>query len=224
MRGAGGFPGGRDDDVSRPRAIAPRGWQRMLSGRRLEILDPSPLDVELDDIAHGIARVARWNGQTTGAYPFSVAQHSCLVEAIALELSPAIDARCRLALLLHDASEYVVGDVVTPLKAALGERFKEIENRIQAAIFIAFGLPGELPAETRRIVKRADLCAAFVEATRLAGFSQQEAWRTFGRPDPVSDSIAPYLEPWATEVAADRFRERVRACLPAQQRGHPALL
>ena len=222
MRGVGGTSGGRDHDVSRPRAIAPRGWQRMLSGRRLEILDPSPLDVELDDIAHGIARVARWNGQTTGAYPFSVAQHSCLVEAIAGELSPAIDARCRLALLLHDASEYVVGDVVTPLKAALGERFKEIENRIQAAIFIAFGLPGELPAEIRRLVKRADLCAAFLEATRLAGFSQAEAWRTFGRPEAVSDAFVPYLAPWSTDIAAERFRSRVRDCLAAKQAGHRA--
>lgn len=203
-------------------APVPRGWQRMLSGRRLEILDPSPLDVELGDIAHGIARVARWNGQTTGDSPYSVAQHCCLVEAIAAQMVPELDARTRLAILLHDASEYVVGDVVTPLKAALGEQFRQIEMRLQSAIYVAFGLPGEQPEEVRRLTKRADKSAAWLEATRLAGFSHDEARQVFGRPDHVAVDLDALLVPWPTEVAQLTFTERVRNCTSVnEQRSKP---
>ena len=204
------------------RMPAQRGWQRMLSGRRLEILDPSPLDVELDDIAHGIARVARWNGQTSGTFPFSVAQHCCLVEAIAARLSAELPASARLTLLLHDASEYVVGDLVTPLKTALGEGFRQIEGRIQSAIFIAFGLPAEPPDPLRQLVKRADRSAAGLEAIRLAGFSRDEALLVFGRPERLSAGMEELLEPWSSEKAEERFRARVLACLPEKQPGHAA--
>src|ERR1700736_1048194 len=85
-----------------------RAWQRMLSGRRLDLLDPSPLDVEIEDIAHGLARVARWNGQTKGSHAFSVAQHSVLVERITAELNPRLARTARLMALLHDAPEYVI--------------------------------------------------------------------------------------------------------------------
>ncbi|TDR94317.1 metal dependent phosphohydrolase [Enterovirga rhinocerotis] len=196
----------------------------MLSGRRLDILDPSPLDVELDDIAHGIARVPRWNGQTVGAYPYSVAQHSCLVEAIAAELDPGLTDAARLAVLLHDAPEYVVGDVITPLKAALGGAFGEIEHRLHAVIHIAFGLPPEASPELRRLIKRADRSAAWLEATSLAGFSLEEAVQTFGRPDTPPDNVGHLLEPWPTEDAQARFRARVLVCLPAKQVGHPRTL
>lgn len=196
----------------------------MLSGRRLDILDPSPLDVELDDIAHGIARLARWNGQTVGACSFSVAQHSCLVEAIAIELDPGLTPKARLAVLLHDAPEYVIGDVITPLKAALGELFVAIERRLQAAIHIAFGLPPETPAELRRLIKRADRSAAWLEATRLAGFSLDEAAQVFGRPEKLSEAVEALLDPWPTEAAEAGFRARVRACLALKQAGHPAPL
>lgn len=200
---------------------AQRGWQRMLSGRRLEILDPSPLDVELDDIAHGIARVARWNGQTRGSFPFSVAQHCCLVEAIAAEIDPGLGLGARLTLLLHDASEYVVGDLVTPLKAALGEPFKAIERRLQGAIFIAFGLPAEPPDELRHLTKRADRSAAWLEATRLAGFSQEEARQVFGRSDAFSEAIEPFLAPWPPEMAEEKFRARVEDCLARRAPASP---
>ncbi|MDB5589661.1 HD family hydrolase [Enterovirga sp.] len=195
----------------------------MLSGRRLDILDPSPLDVELDDIAHGLARVARWNGQTSGPFVFSVAQHSCLVEAIALEAEPALSGPQRLAVLLHDAPEYVMGDVITPLKAALGDHFRAIEGRLLGAVYLSFGLPAEPPAALARLIKRADRTAACLEATALAGFSQAEAATIFGRPDPVPDSVTALLAPWAPEDAAARFRERVAAAAPgtANRPGRP---
>ena len=130
---------------ARPAKTSARAWQRMLSGRRLDLLDPSPLDVEIDDIAHGLARVARWNGQTKGAHIFSVAQHVLLVEALARAKRPRLDARARLAVLLHDAPEYVVGDMISPFKAVIGDSYKAVEHRLLAAIHLRFGLPATLP-------------------------------------------------------------------------------
>ena len=187
------------------RDAPPRAWQRMLSGRRLDLLDPSPLDIEIGDIAHGLARVARWNGQTPGAHIFSVAQHSLLVEAIAHNLKPDLAPRWRLAMLLHDAPEYVVGDIISPFKAVLGDGYKSIENRILAAIHLHFGLPPELPDVHHRLLKRADQAAAYLEATRLAGFGHDEARRYFGRPQGVPADLD--LTPWPANVAEQRFRD-----------------
>jgi 5'-deoxynucleotidase YfbR-like HD superfamily hydrolase len=167
--------------AKRPEA-APRAFQRMLSGRRLDLLDPSPLDVEIEDIAHGLARVARWNGQTTGAQIFSVAQHSVLVESIAADLDPGMPARWRMMALLHDAPEYVIGDMISPFKAVIGHDYKAVENRILAAIHMRFALPATTPAALVKITKQADRAAAFIEATRLAGFTVAEAEQFFGRP------------------------------------------
>jgi 5'-deoxynucleotidase YfbR-like HD superfamily hydrolase len=190
-------------------AGAPRAWQRMLSGRRLDLLDPSPLDIELEDIAHGLARVARWNGQTEGPHIFSVAQHSLLVEAIAGHLSPDISARGRLTLLLHDAPEYVIGDIISPFKAVIGDAYKAVEGRLLAAIHLRFGLPAEAPAPLRRLIKQADRQAAFLEATRLAGFEREEAIRFFGRPEPLPRSVSALVAPWPVEDAEARYRQRV---------------
>jgi len=162
----------------------PRAWQRMLSGRRLDLLDPSPVDIEIEDIAHGLARVARWNGQTQGPHAFSVAQHSLLVADIVRRLKPALDTRFELAALLHDAPEYVVGDLISPFKAAVGIDYKAFELRLLAAIHIRFGLPARLPEAMTALIKRGDRVAAFYEATRLAGFSPPEAFKYFGRPGP----------------------------------------
>src|SRR5216110_3044067 len=151
--------------------VANRAWQRMLSGRRLDLLDPSPLDIEIADIAHGLARVARWNGQTSGAHIFSVAQHTLLVETVMREQIPRVDVAFRLAALLHDAPEYVIGDMISPFKAVLGGDYKAVEKRLLAAIHIRFGLPPVLSAEIERQIKEADRGAAFLEATELAGFS-----------------------------------------------------
>ena len=163
-------------------AKPPRAWQRMLSGRRLDLLDPSPLDVEIEDIAHGLARVARWNGQTTGPHIFSVAQHSLLVEHIASSLDIGIGARGALYALLHDAPEYVIGDMISPFKAALGVDYKAFENRLLAAIHLRFGLPATPRPDLVDQIKQADRIAAYLEATQLAGFSVDEARRFFVSP------------------------------------------
>jgi uncharacterized protein len=159
-----------------------RAWQRMLSGRRLDLLDPTPFDVEIEDIAHGLAFVARWNGQTSGEWPYSVAEHSLLVEEIFSAASPDPSLRWRLAALLHDAPEYVIGDMISPVKAVLGEGYGALDSRIAAAVHLRFGLPGILPREVKAAIKRADKVSAWLEATRIAGFSVPEADRLFGRP------------------------------------------
>ena len=167
----------------------PRAWQRMLSGRRLDLLNPSPLDVEIEDIAHGLARVARWNGQTRGDHAFSVAQHSLLVESIASHLDPKLARQWRLASLLHDAPEYVIGDMISPFKAAVGLDYRAFEKNLLAAIHVRFGLPAELPERVTKLIKRADKIAAYYEATGLAGFSRAEARRFFGQPRGLSSAL-----------------------------------
>ena len=180
----------------------------MLSGRRLDLLDPSPLDVEIADIAHGLARVARWNGQTEGAHIFSVAQHSLLVEAIARQRA-RLDRASRLGVLLHDAPEYVIGDMISPFKAVIGDAYKAVEARLLAAVHLRFGLPVKLPDDLVALVKAADRAAAYLEATRLAGFSASEAQRFFGRPPKFSVAVErDYLTPWPAEIAEKRYLDR----------------
>jgi 5'-deoxynucleotidase YfbR-like HD superfamily hydrolase len=159
----------------------PRAWQRMLSGRRLDLLDPTPVDIEVEDIAHGLAFVARWNGQTRGDWPYSVAEHSLLVEEIyaRFEASP----KWRLAALLHDAPEYVIGDMISPVKAAVGPGYGELDARLTAAVHLRFGLPSVLPAAVKKAIKAADKISAWLEAVQIAGFTEAEADRFFGRPD-----------------------------------------
>ncbi len=189
---------------------APRAWQRMLSGRRLDLLDPSPLDVEIEDIAHGLARVARWNGQTSGAHIFSVAQHTLLVEAMARMRTPRLDRRRRLAVLLHDAPEYVIGDMISPFKSVIGDAYKGVEARLLAAIHLRFGLPVQRETELEALIKQADRSAAYLEATRLAGFAAAEAQRFFGPPPKLTVAVErDYLTPWPAEVAEERLRERL---------------
>lgn len=181
----------------------------MLSGRRLDLLDPSPFDVEIDDIAHGLARVARWNGQTHGPHAFSVAQHALLVLAIGEQIAPDCAPQTRLVLLLHDAPEYVIGDMISPFKAIIGGDYKAVEARLMSAIHLRFGLPAEPTVEEVKLTKKADHRAAFLEATHLAGFSVDEALRLFGRPDEVLiEQVKSYLEPWPVELAQSRFLER----------------
>jgi 5'-deoxynucleotidase YfbR-like HD superfamily hydrolase len=185
-----------------------RAWQRMLSGRRLDILDPSPLDIELSDIAHGLARVARWNGQTIGDFPFSVAQHSILVLEIFRTLDPDADERAQLYALLHDAPEYVMGDIISPFKTVMGGNYKEVEGRLQAAIYLRFSLGAVPPTGLARRIKRADKAAAYFEAVRLAGFDPAEARRFFGEPTVPAfdlDAFDRLIRPWPTREAYDRF-------------------
>ena len=187
---------------------APRAWQRMLSGRRLDLLDPSPLDIEIEDIAHGLARVARWNGQTKGDQPFSVAQHSVLVEDFLAHVWPKSSATDRLGALLHDAPEYVIGDMISPFKNALGVDYRQFEARLEAAIHIRFGLPTKMSVELKARIKAADQSAAFYEATRLAGFDIDEALDFFGAPPP---GAAPDMAPLSPTDAQAQFLERFAA-------------
>ena len=188
----------------------------MLSGRRLDLLDPSPLDVEIEDIAHGLARVARWNGQTDGAHIFSVAQHTLLVEALARARWPRLDARARLAIVLHDAPEYVIGDMISPFKAVIGDAYKGVEARLLAAIHIRFGLPAKLSGEIERMIKAADRSAAYLEATKLAGFGAADAKRFFGSPPRLVPAIErDFLTPWPAGTAERRYLERITTLMRA---------
>lgn len=185
-----------------------RAWQRMLSGRRLDILDPSPLDVEIGDIAHGLARVARWNGQTKGDYAYSVAQHSVLVLDLFQNHNPGASAAASLHALLHDAPEYVMGDIISPFKAAMGGNYKEVENRLLAAIHVRFSLSAVPPATLVKQIKKADREAAYFEAVHLAGFEQAEARQLFGTPSLPEfdlDQFERLIRPCPTREAHDRF-------------------
>lgn len=186
----------------------PRVWQRMLSGRRLDLADPSPMDVEIEDIAHGLARVARWNGQTKGANAFSVAEHSVLVEALCRELEPKLSAQDCLTALLHDSPEYVIGDMISPFKALLGDGYKEIESRLQEAIHIRFGLRPVTTQKLKKLIKRADHISAWHEAVQLAGFSETEANKFFGR-RPAGIELK--LKPLPPGKAQALFLERYHA-------------
>ena len=183
-----------------------RAWQRMLSGRRLDILSPSPLDIEIEDIAHGLARVSRWNGQTKGKYGLSVAQHAVLVEEILSRNAPQLSQKWRLAGLLHDAPEYVIGDMITPFKAALGAKYRQIEDSLQKAVHIRFGLPPDLPPGIAHSIKRADRMSAYIEATQLAGFSEADAKRLFSKPRGTPADYG--LVPLPPEKAARAFLRR----------------
>ncbi|MFC5583891.1 YfbR-like 5'-deoxynucleotidase [Nitratireductor kimnyeongensis] len=195
--------------VSSSKTTPPRAWQRMLSGRRLDLLDPSPLDIEISDIAHGLARVARWNGQTEGDHAYSVAQHSLLVEDIFCRITRDVTPECAMAALLHDAPEYVIGDMISPFKATLGDDYKSVEKRLQRAIHLRFTLPPDLPAKLKKAIKRADQIAAFFEATQLAGFGVAEASRFFGRPRGMSPEEL-RLEPHPPKLAQAAFLERFK--------------
>lgn len=201
-------PGAPRRRSARPSQQQDRAWQRMLSGRRLDLLDPSPIDIEIVDIAHGLARVSRWNGQTKGIYPMSVAQHSVVVERLVSRNAPKLDRRWRLAALLHDAPEYVIGDMITPFKYALGGIYREIEDRLSVAIHIRFGLPATLSEPVTRAIKRADRMAAWLEATQLAGFSEQEAAKILRRPRATPENMR--LRPVSPDQAADMFLKKFR--------------
>ncbi len=161
----------------------PRAWQRMLSGRRLDLLDPTPMDIEIQDIAHGLAFVARWNGQTMGDFAYSVAEHSILVEKLFTRMNPNAGVKWQLAALLHDAPEYVIGDMISPVKAAVGPDYGALDERLTAAIHIRFGLPAQIPTLIKKQIKKADLVSAWMEAVQIAGFTMDEADRLFTRPD-----------------------------------------
>lgn len=188
----------------------PRAWQRMLSGRRLDLLDPSPLDVELADIAHGLARVARWNGQTRGDHAFSVAQHSLIVETVFCRMNAAASPDDMLMALLHDAPEYVIGDMISPFKSVVGGGYKSVEKRLEAAVHLRFALPPQASRDLKDRIKKADTVAAYFEATELAGFSMAEAQKFFGLPRGISRDMIE-IDPVPALEAQSRFIARFEA-------------
>lgn len=189
-----------------------RAWQRMLSGRRLDLLDPTPMDIEIEDIAHGLAFVARWNGQTHGDFAYSVAEHSLLVEDILMRIAPKTPPKWRLAALLHDAPEYVIGDMISPVKSAVGPGYEELDKRLSAAIHVRFGLPAAIPVATKKLIKRADRVSAWMEAIQIAGFSEAEADKFFGKPDPaIASGLS--IELRAPKLVRADFTKRVEALL-----------
>lgn len=195
-------------------ATPPRAWQRMLSGRRLDLLDPSPVDVEISDIAHGLARVARWNGQTRGDHAYSVAQHSLLVDDIYARSYPDASPRERLTGLLHDAPEYVIGDMISPFKAIVGGDYKAVEARLQSAIHLRFGLAAQTSQALHKRIKSADRIAAYFEAVNLAGFTTGEAHRYFGRPAgfaPDAFDLTPLAAKRIERAFIQRFAELDKA-------------
>ena len=163
--------------------INQRAWQRMLSGRKLDILSPSPFDIEIEDIALGLSRVMRWNGQTTGKHPYSVAQHSMLVEELFNIEHPDLDKKWNLAALLHDAPEYVIGDLITPFKYALNNSYRYVENNLMKAIYLRFGLPASLPKHIESKIKKIDKALAWFEAIDLAGYKENEASQIIKKPN-----------------------------------------
>ena len=215
MRRMPNLPEDYEDLAPKPKPKTPkppRAWQRMLSGRRLDLLDPSPFDIEIEDIAHGLARVARWNGQTIGEHAFSVAQHSLVVEEIAAHIRPGLEPKWRLAALLHDASEYVIGDMISPFKSALGAGYKDFEARLEAAIHVRFQLPPKTPQTIKTLIKKADRACAFYEATQLAGFNRRESLQIFGAPPAGYDLI---IDPLPASVAQQRYLDRYRVLAEA---------
>jgi 5'-deoxynucleotidase YfbR-like HD superfamily hydrolase len=186
-----------------------RAWQRMLSGRRLDLINPSPMDIEIEDIAHGLSRVARWNGQTTGEHSFNVAQHSVIVEQICNLLEPAADREWLLAALLHDASEYVVGDMISPFKNALGVNYRAFEDKLMQAIHVRFGLPAIITPQLKKFIKRADKMCAWLEATQIAGFSVEESNEFFGEPPAAvrNWSVTPLSANESKQIYIARFEE-----------------
>lgn len=195
------------------RASPPRAWQLMLSGRRLDLLNPSPEDIEIEDIAHGLSRVARWNGQTKGVHAFSVAQHSLLVELLFCAMNPDASRKERRAALLHDAPEYVVGDMISPFKAVIGGDYKSVENRLLAAIHLRFGLSADLTTSLTLAIKQADGVAAYHEAVTLAGFNEHDAYGIFGAPPQGISLQAELLEPLPSEKAKLAFLDRFSTLL-----------
>ena len=188
----------------------PRAWQRMLSGRRLDLLDPTPVDIEIEDIAHGLAFVARWNGQTNGDFAYSVAEHSLLVEALFTRANPGCEKRWQLAALLHDAPEYVIGDMISPVKAAVGPGYKALDERLTEAVHVRFGLPKRIPAKMKKAIKTADRVSARMEAVQIAGFTEGEATKFFGRPNPaLTEGLDIVLRP--PRAAREAFVARFHA-------------
>jgi uncharacterized protein len=204
--------------------LSPRAWVLLPSGKRLDLLDPTPFDWEDADLGLGLARTYRWGGHSAWPLPLSVAQHSLTVLAIRRQGREQLDPAGELRELLHDADEGLLGfDAISPLKPFLGEGFAALVERLQQAIWRRYGLLA-WTAEEHAAHKRADRLAAASEAVHVGGWSVAETRGSLGiaikplqrDPTPRPGGTEPW-EPWQPAVAAERFLSeltRLRHKLP----------
>ncbi|HZX28156.1 MAG TPA: phosphohydrolase [Telluria sp.] len=202
-----------------PRSPLPRAWVRMPSGRRLDLLDPTPFDWDDEDLALGLARTFRWGGHSAWPQPLSVAQHSIAVLYLRRRLTPGpLPAKAELRELLHDAEEGLLGfDAISVIKPFLGEQFRALTQRLEHAVFVRYGLPAWTRAE-HALHKRADRLAAASEAVHVAGWSAAEVRSTLKITiEPLAEDplVATYggtpWEPWPARDAAERFMAELEA-------------
>lgn len=169
-------------------------------------MKPAAREVDIEDIARGLSRLPRWNGQTKGSLAFSVAQHSLLVRFLFAELDPKAEKCWQLAALLHDGPEYALGDLIAPFKKVVGETYHQVEQSLQQAIHRRFSLPKVLPSSVAARVEKADRWSASLEAQVLTSFPKE----TIAQLSPLSSRPFPgaahaLLEPWPSHVAQGRF-------------------
>jgi hypothetical protein len=194
-----------------------RAWVRLPSGRRLDLLAPTPFDWTDEDLAIGLSRTFRWGGHSVWPAPLSVAQHSLAVLALRRAARPAATRIGLRRELLHDAEEGLTNfDCISPLKPFLGAGFLALQQRLSAAVATRYALPA-WEEEERRLHKKLDIAMAAAEAVHVAGWSRAEVRATLGiraavmAADPLQAEFGgtPW-EPWAPEVAAQRFLDALR--------------
>ncbi len=201
------------DATTAPLGADARAFVLLKSRRRLDLLNPDPQAWTDDDLAAGLSRTMRWGGASQWPHPLSVAQHSLTVLAIR-EAEGPLTAQEGLRELLHDATEFMLGwDCIAPLKAQLGEPFRQLQARLQAAIDARYQLPS-WTAEAYAKHKQADRLAAASEAFHVVGWSRNDMVQALGieiRPlldDPLPpNGFAPW-EPWPPRAAKHLFIER----------------
>lgn len=195
-----------------------RAWVRLPSGKRLDLLNPTPFDWDDEDLAIGLARTYRWGGHSAWPLPLSVAQHSLTVLALRRNAEPTgLAAHAELRELLHDADEGLLGfDPLSVIKPFLGDGFHELAGRLQNVVFQRYGIQYWNPAE-KEAHKHADRVAAASEAVHVAGWSADEVKQVLKisfRPVKTDPLIVIYggtpWEPWAPDVAAERFLKELQ--------------
>ena len=204
----------REPQAEKASASAPaRAWVRLYSGKRLDLLNPTPFDWEDSDLAIGLARTYRWGGHSAWELPLSVAQHSLLVLALRRLWFPGVDdPRADLRELLHDADEGLLGfDCISVVKPFLGQAYRKLAESLEAAVALRYRLAPWTEAD-KKPHKRADRVAAASEAVHVVGWTRKEVRATLGiahQPLTFDPLTAIYggtaWEPWAPTLAAERF-------------------
>lgn len=169
-------------------------------GKYIDLLDPDPSVIEIEEIAHRLSNICRWLGGTK--YHYSVAQHSSII----CDLVPKDIA---MQALLHDATEAYMGDLVTPLKVHFPD-FAKMEDNLWAAIADKFGLPRELDPRIRAADKRIGLTEKkYLLGPGPAYHSDNHEPYTNEEFEPVTGrSIDQSMGRILPEVARDEFLQR----------------